>query len=202
VKITEAELIAMAAQPDQFPRDGLPEIALAGRSNVGKSSFINRMLGRRRLAYTSSRPGKTQTLNFYRINRQFYFVDLPGYGFAQVAKRQQAAWGPLIEGYFKHRPSLALVIQLVDIRHKPTAQDRQMWEYLQWHQLPTLLVATKADKIARGHWQKHLGIIRKELALTTHPVYPFSAQDGTGKDAIWAAIREHLATRPQAIDNF
>ena len=202
MKITEAALAAIAANPAQFPQDGLPEIALVGRSNVGKSSFINRMLGRKRLAHTSSRPGKTQTLNFYRINRHFYFVDLPGYGYAQVSKRQQAAWGKLIEGYLQKRPPLCLVIQLVDIRHKPTQQDRQMWEYLQWTAIPRLLVATKADKVARGQWQKHLGIIRKELDLeASHPVYPFSAQDGTGKDAVWQIIGEHLSAERVAADN-
>lgn len=183
----------MAASPSQFPRDGLPEIALVGRSNVGKSSFINRMTGRKRLAYTSSRPGKTQTLNFYRINGRFYFVDLPGYGYAQVSKQQQAAWGTLIEGYLQHRPSLCLVIQLVDIRHKPTQQDRQMWEYLKWHQFPCLLVATKADKVSRGQWHKHLRMIRLELGMEDHqPVYPFSAQDGVGRPEVWKAIGETL----------
>jgi len=194
VKITDAQLVAMAANPAQFPKDGLPEIALVGRSNVGKSSFINRMVGRKKLAYTSSRPGKTQTINFYRINGRFYFVDLPGYGYAQVSKQQQAAWGKLIDKYLQERSSLCLVIQLVDIRHKPTEQDRQMQEYLQWHALPQMVVATKADKIARGHWLKHVNIIRKELGLdSAFAVYPFSAQDGSGRDEVWKAIDEYMS---------
>ncbi|OUM85648.1 MAG: YihA family ribosome biogenesis GTP-binding protein [Bacillus thermozeamaize] len=193
MKVKQAEFVASAAAPAQYPKDGLPEVALVGRSNVGKSSFINRMLGRKRLAHTSSRPGKTQTLNFYRINGTFYFVDLPGYGYAQVSKQQQSAWGRMMDRYLRERTNLRLIIQLLDIRHKPTHLDRQMWEYLQVTGMPCLLVATKADKIARGHWQKQLRLIREELGLDgAFPVMPFSALDGTGKEAIWPAITAHL----------
>jgi len=201
MKISDAQLAAMAANPAQFPKDGLPEIALVGRSNVGKSSFINRMVGRKKLAFTSSRPGKTQTINFYRINGQFYFVDLPGYGYAQVSKQQQAAWGKLIEAYLRNRPTLHFIIQLVDIRHKPTEQDRQMQEFLRWMDTPHLLVATKADKVARGHWLKHVNIIRKELDLEpSMPVYPFSAQDGAGREEVWKTVEEYLFHRTTSVD--
>ncbi len=194
MKIKEAEFVISAASPAQYPKDGLPEVALVGRSNVGKSSFINRMLGRKRLAHTSSRPGKTQMLNFYRINQDFYFVDLPGYGYAQVSKQQQSAWGQMIDRYLRERTTLSLIIQLLDIRHKPTHLDLQMWEYIQVTGMPGLLVATKTDKIARGQWQKHLRVIKRELGLDdAYPLLPFSAQDGTGKETIWQAITEHLS---------
>ncbi|SDC21124.1 GTP-binding protein [Melghirimyces thermohalophilus] len=190
MKVTQAELVISAVKPAQYPTDALPEIALAGRSNVGKSSLINRLINRKNLARTSSRPGKTQTLNFYRINNQLYFADMPGYGFARVPQSVKAAWGRMIEGYLSSRERLCGVIQLIDLRHPPTRDDRTMYDYLKHYDLPTIVVATKADKITRGRRQQHLKEIRKGIELDpSDPLLPFSSQTGQGKEELWKEIR-------------
>src|SRR5690625_2626136 len=147
MNISKAEILISAVSKDHYPEDALPEIALAGRSNVGKSSFINKMLNRKNLARTSSKPGKTQTLNFFQINEQFYFVDVPGYGFARVSKAEKEKWGTMIEQYFTESESLRAVVQLIDLRHPPTNDDKIMYEFLKHFDLPVIVVATKADKI-------------------------------------------------------
>lgn len=191
MKITAAEFIISAVGPDQYPTDALPEIALAGRSNVGKSSLINRMILRKNLARTSSQPGKTQTLNYYRINQQMYFVDVPGYGYAKVSKSMRQQWGKMIERYLLRRETLKLVIQIVDLRHPPTADDIAMYDWLAHHDLPICVVATKADKISRGQWQKHLKVVREELFLrANHPLIVFSSETGQGRDELWSLIME------------
>src|SRR5690625_4961517 len=172
MKITQAEIVISAVSQKQYPKDSLPEIALAGRSNVGKSSLINRMINRRDLARTSSKPGKTQTLNFYKLNDAFYFVDVPGYGYAKVSKRDQKFWGPMMEEYFETRDQLQVVILITDLRHRPTKDDIQMYEYLKYLQLPVIIVATKHDKVrseehtselqSRGHLVCHLLIAKNE----------------------------------------
>src|SRR5690625_1282702 len=139
MKITSAELIISAVSDKQYPQDPLPEIALAGRSNVGKSSFINRMIQRKSLARTSSKPGKTRTLNFYKINDVFYFVDVPGYGYAQTSKKERASWGQMMEAYFENREFLSAVVILTDGRHEPTTDDAQMYAYLKYLQLPVVI---------------------------------------------------------------
>lgn len=190
--IRTAEYVCSAVKPQQYPVDGLREIAMAGRSNVGKSSLINRFLGRRNLARTGNTPGKTQTLNFYRVNSAWYFVDLPGYGYAKVSYEVKATWGPMMEAYLKTRENLLAVIQIVDIRHAPSAEDVLMHEWLRTRGVPVLVVATKADKVSRGQWAKHLSTIAEGLGiLDWHVILPFSAESGIGNDELHMAI-EHI----------
>jgi len=194
--IKSAEFIISAVSPTQYPADLLPEVALVGRSNVGKSSMINTLINRRGLARTSSTPGKTQLLNFYLINKEFYFVDLPGYGFAKVSKTVKSQWGKMIETYLQKRENLVGVIQLVDSRHEPSKDDIIMQEWLQHNGLPTLVVATKIDKISRGNWPKHEKMIREKLGLKGQPLILFSAENRQGKEQIleqlahWTKIEE------------
>ncbi len=155
MKVHNVEMIGSFVRPEQFPEDGLPEFALSGRSNVGKSSFINRMIGRKALARISSKPGKTQQLNFYKIEEQLFFVDVPGYGYAKVSKAERAAWGKMIEKYFTGREPLKAVVLIVDIRHNPTADDCMMYDFLKHYNIPVIVIATKADKIPKGKWDKH-----------------------------------------------
>ena len=150
MKVNKAEFTISAVSPAQYPAGDLPEIALSGRSNVGKSSFINKLIQRKSLARTSSKPGKTQTLNFYHINELFYFVDVPGYGYAKVSKKEREKWGKMIEEYITTRQSLRLVLILVDFRHEPSQEDVQMREFLEYYNIPYRIVMTKCDKIARG----------------------------------------------------
>ncbi|WP_418790760.1 ribosome biogenesis GTP-binding protein YihA/YsxC [Phosphitispora sp. TUW77] len=193
MRIVSANYTISAVGPKQYPEDGQFEIAFAGRSNVGKSSLINRMLNRKALARTSSTPGKTRLLNFYHINDSFYFVDLPGYGFAKVSKTEKAGWGKMIEEYLLNRGSLRAVIHLLDIRHAPSKEDAQMHEWLKHYGIPTILVITKADKIARGKWQKHTRLIKETLVpLPDTPVIIFSAETGQGKDELWNLISEKM----------
>lgn len=193
MKIHSCEFIISAAGEHQFPADGLPELALAGRSNVGKSSLINTMLQRRNLARTSSQPGKTQTLNYYRINQSLYFVDFPGYGYARVSKTQREAWGRLAERYLRQRQSLKLVLQLVDLRHPPSADDRNMYDWLSHYGIPMCVVATKADKISRNQMPKHVKVIRQTLGMPADvPLIVFSSQTGLGRDDLWSLIEQTL----------
>lgn len=180
--IKNAEFIISAVSPKQYPSDNLPQIALAGRSNVGKSSLINKFINRKNLARTSSKPGKTQTLNFYRINNdQFYFVDLPGYGFAQVSQSVKAEWGKFIDRYLSSCAEVQGVIQIVDIRHAPSKDDVNMYEWLISKGLPTLVVATKADKVSKGQWQKQLKLIKTTMnTLPNQEIIVFSAENGQG----------------------
>jgi len=194
MKVTEAEFIISAVTPSQYPQGGLPEIALAGRSNVGKSSLINKLIQRKNLARTSSTPGKTQTLNYYQINRQFFFVDLPGYGYAQVSKLKRDVWGKFIEQYIVHRAQLKLILLLLDLRHPPSKDDLSMYNWLKKTvDMPVCIVTTKADKIPKGQWQKHLKIIRDTLIFDqSDQLIMFSAETGLGKDELWQIISEHL----------
>lgn len=193
IVIRKSEYAASAVKYEQYPGDGLPEIAMAGRSNVGKSSLINKFLGRRNLARTGNTPGKTQTLNFYRVNDAWFFVDLPGYGYAKVAKTLNAQWGPMMENYLKKREVLRAVIQIVDIRHAPSAEDIEMQQWLRTMEVPTMVVATKADKIARGQWPKHLKVIAKALDIPdVSLILPFSAESGVGVKELNEAVEEIL----------
>lgn len=195
MKVNQADFVISAVGPDQYPEDGLPEIALVGRSNVGKSSLINRMLGRKNLARTSSQPGKTQTLNFYRINADLFFVDLPGYGYAKVSKSLREQWGKFIEEYILHRELLKLLILIVDLRHPPSIDDQKMYSWLKHHGLRVCVVATKADKISRGKWPKHLKMIKDSLQYDpTDSLVLFSSQSGEGKDELWQIIELNIAT--------
>ena len=161
MNVHNAEIVISAVSPKQYPESQLPEIALAGRSNVGKSSFINTLINRKNLARTSGKPGKTQTLNFYLIEDALHFVDVPGYGYAKVSKTERAKWGKMIETYITQREQLRAVVSLIDLRHPPTQDDIQMYEFLKYYDLPVIIVATKADKIPRGKWNKHESVIKK-----------------------------------------
>jgi len=189
MKVVSADIVVSAVSSKQYPEDALPEIALAGRSNVGKSSFINKLLNRKNLARTSSKPGKTQTLNFFKINDQLYFVDVPGYGFAKVSKSEKEKWGRMIEEYFTGREELKAVVQIVDLRHPPTRDDIAMYEFLKHHQIPAIIVATKADKISKNQWQKHLKVTKETLGLEKEDsLILFSSETGLGKDEAWKEI--------------
>ncbi len=193
MRIVSAEYIISAVKPEQYPAGGRPEIALAGRSNVGKSSLINKLVNRRALAKTSHSPGKTRTVNFYLINENFYFVDLPGYGFAKVPREVKAGWGKMVEGYLLNREDLKAVIQLVDMRHEPSREDREMHDWLKHYGIPAVLVITKADKIARGKWPGQVKLIREAIEpLPETPVVIFSAETGQGRDELWGVIGRYL----------
>ena len=157
--VREANLEAVAVRPAQYPAPVMPEIAFAGRSNVGKSSLLNLLTGRKSLARVSGSPGKTRTINFYNIDSKFRIVDLPGYGYAKVSKTTSREWGPMMEDYLQNRQNLLKVVQLVDIRHEPSAQDIQMYDYLRHYGLDGLIVATKADKVSRNQMSKCLKTI-------------------------------------------
>lgn len=193
MNIQSAEIVISAVRPAQYPEEALPEIALAGRSNVGKSSFINRLLNRKALARTSSKPGKTQTLNFYLINEAFHFVDVPGYGFAKVSKTERAAWGKMIETYLTSREQLKAVVLLVDLRHPPTQDDVMMYDFLKHYDIPCIIIATKADKIPKGKWQKHLKVTKETLDVDKNdPILVFSSETGEGKDKAWSILKSYL----------
>jgi GTP-binding protein len=194
VRILNAELLAVAAGQKQYPAVGPTEIAFAGRSNVGKSSLLNLLTGRRSLARISSSPGKTRTINFYAINGDaFRIVDLPGYGYAKVSRSVSSTWGEMIEQYLQVRETLKKVVLLVDIRHEPSVQDRQMYDWLQHFGLSGLIVATKADKISRNALPKQIRTIRQGLkAVETDAILPVSALKRTGVTELLAAIEEIL----------
>lgn len=179
--IKQSEIEAVAVKEVQYPIDELPEIAFVGRSNVGKSSLLNLITGRKSLAKVSGTPGKTRTINFYRCNNNFRIVDLPGYGYAKLSKHESAKWAEMIEGYLENRKNLLAVVQLVDIRHAPSAQDIQMYEYLKYYNLDGLVVATKADKVSRNDAVKNINQIKKILDIGKKDVViPISALKKTG----------------------
>lgn len=193
MKVTQAEIVISAVKPEQYPSELLPEFALAGRSNVGKSSFINKMINRKNLARTSSKPGKTQTLNFYLINEMLHFVDVPGYGFAKVPKSERDAWGRMMETYLTSREQLRAVLQIVDLRHPPSKDDVTMYEYLKHYELPVVVIATKADKIPKGKWQKHLKVIKETLGMDKgDELILFSSETGQGKDEVWGMLQKRM----------
>lgn len=193
MKVHNAEIVISAVSPAQYPDSPLPEIALAGRSNVGKSSFINTLIDRKNLARTSGKPGKTQTLNFYLIEDKLHFVDVPGYGYAKVSKVERAKWGKMIETYLSDRDQLKAVVSLVDMRHEPSKEDTQMYDFLKYYDIPVIVVATKADKIPRGKWNKHESMIKKALNFDNNDDFiVFSSVTKEGKERAWAAIESHL----------
>ncbi len=189
MKIRSAEIVMSAVKKEQYPQKNIPEIAFAGRSNVGKSSTMNKLLNRKKLARTSATPGKTQTINFYEINNQFYFVDLPGYGYAKVSKKSQEQWGKMIETYLYDRSNLLEVLQLIDIRHIPTKQDQEMYRWIKARGFNGIVVATKLDKISKGQRQKQLSIIRKSLQMTDEAILiPISTETREGIEELWEII--------------
>ncbi|MCI5630012.1 MAG: ribosome biogenesis GTP-binding protein YihA/YsxC [Terrisporobacter sp.] len=189
MKIRSSEIEVSAIRKEQYPKEGLPEIALVGRSNVGKSSATNALLNRRNFARTSQTPGKTRTINFYKINNEFYFVDLPGYGYAKVSKSEKDKWGVIMERYLQDREELCAIFLLVDIRHEPTNDDVMMYEWIKHFGYNCVVIATKADKISRGQYQKHISIIRKKLQLEKdEKVIPLSSSKKTGVEDVWNEI--------------
>ncbi|MDD6920113.1 MAG: ribosome biogenesis GTP-binding protein YihA/YsxC [Eubacteriales bacterium] len=191
MKIKKSEIVAVTGNPSQYPEDNMKEIAFAGRSNVGKSSLLNMITNRKKLAKVSSSPGKTQTINFYEINDKFRIVDLPGYGYAKVSRSLSNSWGNMMDQYFNTREGLVTVIQLIDIRHEPTKQDIQMYEYLKHFNLDGIVVATKADKISRNEINKNVSVIRKKLKMEDHDiVIPTSSLKKTGYDELLDIIEQ------------
>ncbi|WP_414046165.1 ribosome biogenesis GTP-binding protein YihA/YsxC [Macrococcus equi] len=187
------EILISAVKPEQYPDTGLQEVALAGRSNVGKSSFINTMIGRKSMARISSKPGKTQTLNFFKIDDKLVFVDVPGYGYAKVSKSERERWGKMIETYLTTRETLAVVIQLVDIRHNPSEDDRLMYDFLKHYEIPVIVIATKEDKIPKGKVQKHLKMIKQDLDMEPNDtLISYSALSNAKNGQILEAISKYL----------
>lgn len=193
MKVNKASFVISAVSSKQYPETDMIEIALAGRSNVGKSSFINKLINRKSLARTSSKPGKTQQLNYYNIDDKFHFVDVPGYGYAKVSKTERAKWGEMLEEYFTTRQPLKMVFLLMDFRHEPTLEDVQMKEFVEYYNIPYRIIATKSDKVKRGVWNKHESAFRKKLSLPSNtPIYLFSSETGEGSDKIWQEIEQIL----------
>lgn len=189
MKVKKAEIVISAVAEAQYPDDNLPEIVLLGRSNVGKSSFVNTLIERRGLARTSSQPGKTQTMNFYRINDLFHFVDMPGYGYAKVSKTEREKWGKMIEKYLRQRENVALIFQLMDSRHEPSEDDCIMHEWLTFYGLSPVIIGTKADKISKTNQKKFTDHVAKTLDLRdTREIILFSTETKAGKEEAWSRI--------------
>ena len=193
IKINKSDLEAVAVKPSQYPEPNLKESAFAGRSNVGKSSLLNLLTGRKSLARVSGNPGKTRTINFYIINDEFRIVDLPGYGYAKVSKSVSSDWGPMMEKYLSSRENLIKVIQLVDIRHAPSRQAVQMYEYLKYYGLDGIVAATKADKVSRNELSLNIAVIRKTLGMGKDDrVIPCSSLKRTRQDELLLEIEKLL----------
>ncbi len=191
MKILSAEFVISAVRSKQFPKDHKPHIAIAGRSNVGKSSLINALLHRKSLVKTSATPGKTQTINFFIINDQFYFVDLPGYGFARVPRAVTDAWAPMIEGYIKEAPELRSVVVLLDARREPDARDVRLVEWLRQYGVPAIYALTKTDKLNRQEARQAQRAIQSRLGIEEMPILT-SARNGQGVNELWGEIRKRL----------
>ncbi|MBC9118146.1 ribosome biogenesis GTP-binding protein YihA/YsxC [Fructobacillus fructosus] len=192
--VHNVEMVMSAVSPSQYPEDGRPEFALVGRSNVGKSSLTNTLINRKNFARTSGQPGKTQTLNFYSVEDALYFVDVPGYGYAKVSKKKREAFGQMIETYISTRKQLRGVISLVDARHKPSQEDIMMYQWLAYYNIPVLLVATKADKIARGKLNQSESTIKKAVDFdpSNSDFCFFSSVTKSGKEKVWEWIESKM----------
>ncbi|MGN9020151.1 ribosome biogenesis GTP-binding protein YihA/YsxC [Lachnospiraceae bacterium HCP1S3_C3] len=187
--IKSVELETVCGITSKLPDNEMPEIAFAGKSNVGKSSLINGLIDRKSLARTSSQPGKTQTINFYNVNKNLYFVDLPGYGYAKVSKSVQEKWGDMIERYLRTSKQLKAVFLLIDIRHEPSANDKAMYDWIVYNGYNPIIIATKMDKIKRSQLQKNISIIKKGLEVQPGTiVIPYSAMTKQGRDEVWEVI--------------
>ncbi|MDO4301735.1 MAG: ribosome biogenesis GTP-binding protein YihA/YsxC [Clostridia bacterium] len=193
MKVNKVSLDAVAVKPAQYPVEDRPEIAFAGKSNVGKSSLINSMVYRKAIARTSQNPGKTRTINFYNVEDKLYFVDLPGYGYAKAPKTEIAKWGKMIENYLLKREALKAIILLIDIRHEPGENDRMMYDWLRHYGYKIIIVATKSDKLKRSQLQKHTSMLRKSLALEKEDILiPFSSETKDGRDELWNIIESTI----------
>ena len=191
MNVNNVELTAVAVRKEQYPAEDLPEVAFAGKSNVGKSSLINAMINRKSLARTSSSPGKTRTINFYGIEDKLRFVDLPGYGYAKAPKSEKEKWGSMIESYLKTRKTLKAIILLIDIRHEPGENDIMMYEWLKHYNYRIIIVATKKDKLKRSQYSKHKAMLTKALSLSSDDtLILFSSETKEGKEELWQVIEE------------
>ncbi len=193
MEINSAEFVTSMARYGAFPGAGLPQIAVAGKSNVGKSSLINCLCRRNKLARTSSTPGKTRLLNIFLLNGALHLVDLPGYGFAKVDKQEKARWGVMMQEYFEQSEELRHVFCLVDIRHEPTRDDIAMIEFVREMRIPFTVIATKADKISRGARQKQIALVARTLLVQPWQIVPFSSEDQTGREDVLAKIGQILS---------
>lgn len=192
MNVNKVELETVCGITSILPENTMPEFAFAGKSNVGKSSLINGLMNRKSFARTSSQPGKTQTINFYRINDLLYFVDLPGYGYAKVSQELKAKWGKMIERYLQTSRQLKVIFLLIDIRHEPSANDKDMYEWIVHHGFEPVIIATKLDKINRSQRDKQIKIVRQGLqASSTTKIIPYSSLTKEGRDNIWAIIEEN-----------
>ena len=190
MQVKRADFITSMKEYGEYTTKGCPEVAFAGKSNVGKSSMINKLTNRGKLARTSATPGKTRLINVFQINQEINFIDLPGYGFAKVSKTEKESWGRMMQNYFATTEDLCHVFHLVDIRHEPTTEDKEMNLFLRQSGIPFTVIATKADKISRGARMKHIAPICRALAVQPWQVIPFSSEDGTGREEILAKIEE------------
>lgn len=187
--IKDCRFIISAVKSSQYPEGDLPEIAFVGRSNVGKSSLINSLLNRKKLVKVSSNPGKTRTINFFMVNGEIMFVDLPGYGYAAVSREEKKKWAPMIEDYLTKRNNLKSVVLLVDIRHKPTEDDKMMYDFIKHYKDKVIVVATKLDKISKNSLNKNLLLIEKTLKIDNNDVLiPYSSENHKGREALWEEI--------------
>jgi GTP-binding protein len=202
MQIKSAQYETTAVKPEQYPARFWPEIAWVGRSNVGKSSTINTLLDRKNLARVADTPGKTRVINFYNINDRFYLVDLPGYGYAKVSKTEKAAWAKMIETYLNTREQLKMIVMLVDIRHAPSSDDRLMYDWLTSRDQPSLIVATKLDKVPVTKVPERLREIRAVLGMAeTETLLPFSAVTKKGRNEVWAALEAALQNKSDIVKN-
>ena len=193
MNVTKVELETVCGVTSKLPENTLPEFAFAGKSNVGKSSLINALMNRKSFARTSAQPGKTQTINFYNINEALYFVDLPGYGYAKVSQELKAKWGKMIEGYLKKSKQLRCIFLLVDIRHEPSENDKNMYDWIVYHGFEPVIIATKLDKINRSQIAKQVKLLRTGLGLPKETkLIPFSAETKQGRDEIWEIMEQLL----------
>ncbi len=191
MNLNNARYELTAVKPDQYPGSSIPEVAFVGRSNVGKSSIINALLNRRGLARVAATPGKTREINFYNIDDCMYLVDLPGYGYASVSKDKRSSWGKIIETYLNLRPQLKLLILLVDIRHRPSDDDKLMYDWICSRNIPHLVVATKLDKITRGHMKARLQEIKTTLGIDDDTgIMAFSSETKQGREELWGRMKE------------
>ncbi len=193
MNVNNVSLETVCGITSTLPENSLPEFAFAGKSNVGKSSLINSLINRKSLARTSAQPGKTQTINFYNVEEQLYFVDLPGYGYAKVSQETKEKWGKMIERYLKKSKQLKLVFLLIDIRHEPSANDKNMYEWIEYNGFEPVIIATKLDKINRSQVPKHIKMLRTGLGLKKETILiPFSSETKQGKEEIWEIIESYL----------
>ena len=196
MKVNNVSLAAVGVKMSQYPDDGKPEVAFAGKSNVGKSTLINGMIGRRALARTSSQPGKTRTINFYDVENQLYIVDLPGYGYAKAPKSEIEKWGKMIEDYLYKREALKAIVLLVDIRHEPGENDRLMYNWLKHYDYDIIVAATKKDKLKRSQVDKQISVIRKTFQMNSEDILvPFSGETKDGVEELWDILERYFSQK-------